>query len=404
MTASPWLAIIGIGEDGIAGLSEAARTLLANAALVAGGARHLGLAAPLIRGERLPWPSPIEDAFPALLARCPAPVAVLASGDPFLFGIGVPLARLIPPAEIMCIPAPSAFSLACARLGWALQDVATLSFCGRPVAALAPLLHPGSRILALSAGAATPAEVADLLRSRGFGPSRLHVLERLGGPGERIRAVRAADGPPPDPAALNLLAIEVAAEPGARILPLAPGLPDDAFESDGQLTKREVRAVTLSSLAPRRGELLWDIGGGSGSISIEWMLRHPANQAIVVERRPDRAARIARNALSLGVPGLRVVTGPAPDALRDLPRPDAAFVGGGGADLRVLNAAWDSLPSGGRLVANAVTVETEAALLHARTRFGGSMLRLSVERLDAVGPHHGFRPAMPVTQFLAVKP
>jgi precorrin-6Y C5,15-methyltransferase (decarboxylating) len=400
---SRWLTILGIGEDGVDGLSAAARGLLAGAEAVFGGARHLALAAGHFRGEAQPWPSPMREAWPALLAWRGRPVAVLASGDPFCFGVGGSLARLVPAAEIACIPAPSAFSLACARLGWPLQEVATVSFCGRPLEPLLPLLQPGARILALSADASTPAAVAALLCRQGFGPSRLHLLEALGGPREAIRTGTAeAFALAPDP--LNLLGLEVIPGPAARIIPLTPGLPEEAFEHDGQITKREVRAITLAALAPRQGELLWDIGAGSGSVGIEWLLRHPANRAIALEPRAERAARAARNALSLGVPGLRVLQAAAPEGLRDLPAPDAVFLGGGAGRPGVLDAAWAALRPGGRLVANAVTIETEAVLIAAHGRLGGSLTRIGVERLDRVGSLHGYRPAMTVTQFVAVKP
>jgi precorrin-6Y C5,15-methyltransferase (decarboxylating) len=309
-----------------------------------------------------------------------------------------------PPAAWRCFPGLSAFALARARLGWAAEETATISFCGRPLAAIAPLLQPGARVLALSADERTPAALAGLLRERGFGASALHVMEALGGKQERIRATTAADFAQTDIHRLNLVALEPRAAPDARVLPLASGLPDDLFDHDGQFTRREMRAVTLSSLAPRRGELLWDVGAGSGAIGIEWMLRHAANRAIAVEADPDRAARIARNAESLGVPGLRVATGTAPAALDGLPAPDAVFLGGGAHRAGVIDAAWDALKSGGRLVANAVTIETEGALLAARARLGGTLLRLSLERLDTVGTMHAYRPAMTVTQFLAVKP
>lgn len=398
-----WLAILGIGEDGVEGLTAAARALISGAELVVGGARHLALADGLIRGERLAWPTPLADAIPKICARRGSPVAVLASGDPFCYGVGSKLLRHVPPEETLCLPAPSAFSLACARLGWSLQDAATITFCGRPIAPLAPLLQPGARVLALSADATTPSAVAAFLRGRGFGQSVLHVLEALGGPRERVRRTTADDfGFEVD--ALNMLAIEVVAGPGAQVIPLASGLPDDAFEHDGQITKREIRAVTLSSLAPRRGELLWDIGCGSGSIAVEWMLRHPANRAIAIEENDSRAARAARNAASLGVPALKVITGTAPAALAGLPPPDAVFVGGGAQEPGLLEHAWGALPPGGRIVVNGVTVETEAVLIAARERWGGSLTRLSVERLDRLGSMHGFRPAMTVTQWAAVKP
>jgi precorrin-6Y C5,15-methyltransferase (decarboxylating) len=285
-----------------------------------------------------------------------------------------------------------------------LQDCATISFCGRPIEALAPLLQPGGRVLALSADAATPAAVAAFLSARGFGGSALHVLEALGGPNERVRSGEAASIGLDDVRPLNMLAIEVAAGAGANVIALAPGLSDAAFEHDGQITKHEVRAITLAALAPRRGELLWDIGCGAGSIGIEWMLRHPANRAIGIEQDPERAARAARNAASLGVPGLRLVCGLAPGVLAGLSRPDAVFIGGGAHADGMLDAAWQALGPGGRLVVNAITIESEAALLAARARVGGTLTRLSVERLDQVGRLHLYRPAMTVTQFVAVKP
>ncbi len=399
-----WLSILGLGEEGVEGLTPLARGLLEGADLVFGGRRHLALVAPLLRGEARPWPSPF-DVAPVLAARgrCRR-VAVLASGDPMLHGVGAVLLRAVPPEEALVVPAPSAFSLAAARLGWALQDCVTLSLHGRPIELLRPHLHPGARVLALTSDGAGPAGVAALLAADGFGPSRITVLEALGGPRERVRAA-AAEGfaiEGIDP--LNLLAIEVAAGPGARILARAPGLPDALFEHDGQITKREIRAVTLSALAPRRGELLWDIGAGAGSVAIEWMLADPSLRAVAVEARPDRAARIRRNALAFGVPGLQVVEGEAPGALAGLPPPDAVFLGGGAADPGVLDAALAALPPGGRLVANAVTLETEALLLSRRAALGGEMLRLAVSRAAPVGGMTGWRAAMPVTQWSRRKP
>ena len=372
-----------------------------------GGARHLALAGGAIRGEARAWPSPMHDAYPALLAHRGRPAVVLASGDPFEFGVGSVLAALVAAGEWRCLPAPSAFALACARLGWARQDVACLSFCGRPVAALLPHLHPGRRILALSADAATPGEVAALLAARGFGPSPLHVLEALGATRERVRVARASDGVRGDIDPLNLLGIEVVAGPGARVIPLGAGLDDALFEHDGQITKREVRAATLAALAPRVGELLWDIGAGSGSVAVEWLLAHPANRAIGIEPRPERAARAARNAQAMGV-HLVVREGRAPAALAGLPPPDAVFIGGGMTGDGVLDAAWAALRAGGRaggrIVANAVTIETEAVLFAAHAAHGGTLTRIAVERLDAVGRMHGFRPAMTVTQWAAMQP
>lgn len=399
-----WLTIVGLGEDGVQGLGPAALAAIAGAQLVAGGARHLALAAPLIRGERLPWPQPLESAFPLVLSRRGTPVVVLGSGDPHWFGIGATLARLIPPDETTCIPAASSFALACARLGWALQDVATISFCGRPVSALRPLLQPGARVLALSADAMTPAVVGALLAEFGFGASKLHLLEALGGAQERHRAGRADAGLPNDIHPLNLVAIEVVAAADAPVLARAPGLPEALFEHDNQITKREVRAATIAALAPRAGEILWDIGCGSGSVAIEWMLCNSANRAIGIEDQPDRAARARRNGVALGVPAFRVVDGAAPDALAGLPQPDAVFVGGGATDPGVLDAAWSALKPGGRMVVNAVTIETEALLFAAQAERGGTLTRLSIDRMEGLGRMRGFRPGMTVTQWAAAKP
>jgi precorrin-6Y C5,15-methyltransferase (decarboxylating) len=397
----PWLAILGLGEDGVEGLSPLARDLLARAEAVWGGRRHLEIVGALARDPR-PWPSPIEAAAPEILALRGRPVVVLASGDPFQWGIGATLVRHVDPAEILCLPAPSAFSLAAARLGWPLQDAACLSLHGRPLERIVPHLHPGARILALSWDGTTPAKLAAMLTARGMGGSRITVLEAMGGPRERVSAHLARDGAPEaDP--LNTVAVEVAADPGAWSVPLTPGLPDHVFESDGQLTKREVRAVTLSALAPLPGQLLWDVGAGSGSVAIEWMLRHPACRAVAVEERDERADRVVRNALSLGVPDLALVRGSAPGALAGLPAPDAVFVGGGAGDPGVLDACWEALKPGGRMVANAVSIETEAILAARFRAHGGELRRIQVGRAEGVGTMHGWRIAMPVTQWSAVK-
>lgn len=399
-----WLSIVGIGEDGVEGLAPAARALVSSAAIVYGGSRHLALAAGLITGEARPWPSPMSAAIPDILARRGSPVCVLASGDPYLYGAGSVIARHVPADEIAAVPAPSAFSLACARLGWSLADAATLTCCGRPVATIAPHLQPGRRLLVLSADETTPAAIAALLSARGFGDSRMHVLEALGGPRERIREARAEGLALDDIDPLNVVAIEAVARPGALVIPLSSGLPDAFFENDGQLTKREIRAVTLSALAPHAAELLWDIGCGSGSVSIEWLLRHPANRAVGIERDPARAARAARNAIDLGVPRLDIVQGSAPAALDGLPAPDAVFVGGGAHADDLIERAWTALRPGGRMVVNSVTLDTDARLIVSRNHFGGTLTRLSVERLDAIGGRQGFRPALTVTQWMAAKP
>jgi precorrin-6B C5,15-methyltransferase / cobalt-precorrin-6B C5,C15-methyltransferase len=403
-TGQRWLSIVGIGEDGVEGLSSVARRLINSAELVVGGARHLELAGDLIRGRPLAWPSPMSDAFGEIKRHRGRPIAVLASGDPFHFGVGKQLAAFVPAEEFICLPQPSAFSLAAARMGWSLQDISLVTLHGRALQGIIRHLHPGARILALSWDGATPAKLAELLNAHRMGQSRITVLEAMGGPRERIRHARAMnfDIGPIDP--LNTIAIEVIAEPEAAIISLAPGLEDALFEHDGQLTKREIRAVTLSSLEPGHGERLWDVGLGAGSVAIEWLLRHPSLSAIGVEARNDRADRAARNAAALGVPELEIVQGRAPEALAGLARPDAVFVGGGMMDDGVFEAVWSALKPRGRLVANAVSLETEARLADYFRRFGGDLVRLQVARADKVGSMFGWRPAMPVTQWRVRKP
>ena len=403
--ASPrWLSIVGIGEDGIEGLGASARGLISAADIVFGGKRHLALAAPLIRGATRPWPSPFAGAADEVLRHRGRHVCVLASGDPFLYGVGATLAQKIDAREMLIVPAPSAFSLAAARLAWSLPHTALLSVHGRDLDLIRPHLQPGARLLVLTSDGDAPAALGALLTGLGFGASRLTLLEALGGPRERVRATTAASFDLGAVDALNTLAIEVEAAPDARIIARASGLPDRLFEHDGQITKREVRAVTLSSLAPRRGELLWDIGAGSGSVAIEWLLADPPfMRAVAIEARADRATRIRRNATAFGVPSLEVVQGAAPAAYANLPAPDAIFVGGGASDPGVLDAALAALRAGGRLVVNAVTLETEALLLARHAALGGELIRIAIARAAAVGEKTGWRPAMPVTQWIWTK-
>jgi precorrin-6Y C5,15-methyltransferase (decarboxylating) len=402
--ASPrWLSIVGIGEDGVEGLSPVARGLIGSAEIVFGGRRHLGLAAPLIRGAARPWPTPFDGAAEDVMHHRGRQVCVLASGDPFQYGVGAVLARHIDAREMIVVPAASAFSLAAARLGWSLPATVLISVHGRTLDLIRPHLQPGARILALTSDGDGPAALAKLLAESGFGDSRLTVLEALGGSRERIRATTAAGYDLGAVDALNTLAIEAALAAGARVLARAPGLADNLFEHDGQITKREIRAVTLSSLSPRRGELLWDIGAGAGSVAIEWMLADPMMRAIAIERHADRAARIRRNAAAFGVPGLEIVEGAAPAAMAGRAAPDAVFVGGG-SETNVLDAATRALRPGGRLVANAVTLETEALLLARHAALGGELIRIAVSRAAPVGEKTGWRSAMPVTQWLWTKP
>jgi precorrin-6Y C5,15-methyltransferase (decarboxylating) len=403
-TAPRWLSIIGIGEDGITGLSPVAQRLVSAAELVVGGRRHLDLAGDLIRGRRLAWPNPIAGALPEILKLRGRPVVVLASGDPFHYGVGTMLMASVPAAETLCLPQPSAFSLAAARLGWSLQDVTTVSLHGRALEGIVRHLQPGARILALAWDGGTPARLARLLGERGMGDSKIMVLENMAGSRERVRGATASAFDLADVAPLNTIALEVVASEAARVLGLSPGLDDDLFENDGQLTKREVRAITLSALAPRQGELLWDIGLGAGSISIEWLLRHPSLKAIGIEERPERAARAARNAAALGTPDLQIVQARAPDGFADLPRPDAVFIGGGLSDPGVLDAAWSALKPGGRLVANTVSIDSEARLIEGFQRHGGELVRLQACRAHRIGTVFAWRSATPVTQWRVRKP
>jgi precorrin-6Y C5,15-methyltransferase (decarboxylating) len=396
--------VVGIGADGWDGLPEAARREIRSAEVLIGSPRQLALI-PAPAGDLVAWPSPLIPALPALLAtHAGRSICVLASGDPMFFGVGATLTRLLGADRVRVLPQPSSVSLACARLGWPAGDVEVISVVGRPIELLHPAIQPGRRLLVLSADGSTPALVAGLLAERGYGPSELTVLEQLGGPAER-RLAGTADGwqhPAGDP--LNVLAVVCRATPGAPLLPTVPGLPDDAYDHDGQLTKREVRAVTLASLAPVPGQLLWDVGAGAGSIAIEWARAHRSCRAVAIESHDERADRIAANAARLGVPGVQVVRGRAPEALAGLDRPDAVFVGGGATVDGVLDAGWDALLPGGRFVVNAVTVESEAVVARWYGRLGGELTRIAVQRAAPVGGFTGWRPAMPVTVWSVVKP
>jgi precorrin-6Y C5,15-methyltransferase (decarboxylating) len=399
-----WLSIVGIGEDGLDGLAPTARTLIARAALVVGGRRHLALVSGAVKGETMAWPSPPNAAFPAILARRGTAVCVVATGDPFFYGIGSLLAREIPPEEMLCLPAASCFSLAAARLGCAVQDCALVSLHGRALELIVPHLRPRSRVLTLSRDATTPGRLAELLTRSGFGDAQMIVCEAMGGPRERLRRTAARDFAFQDIDNLNMVALDIGDAPTARTIPLTPGLPDAWFEHDGQLTKQDIRAMTLAALAPRPGELLWDVGAGSGAVGIEWMLASPSNRAIAIERDPVRSERIARNAAVLGVPDLKIVTGDAPAALRNQPRPDAVFIGGGATSPGVIDAVWAALPTAGRLVVNGVTIETQANLIERFRTLGGSLKTIQISHADPLGGLHAMRPALPVTQWSVRKP
>ncbi|GFE50565.1 precorrin-6Y methyltransferase [Roseobacter cerasinus] len=395
MSDAPWLTIIGLGEDGLNGLGAASRTALEAAEIVIGPPRHLALLGDL-PCETRPWPVPFADGIAPLLELRGRPVVVLASGDPFWFGAGATLARYLAPDQWRSLPGPSTFALAANQLGWSLERTVCLGLHAAPLTRLRPHLAPQARLILLLRDGAAVQDLGSYLVAEGFGPSACHVLQALGGPREVITATT-ADAPSTGEFQHPVcVAVEVKGEGAA--LPVAGGRPDSWFEHDGQITKRPVRAMTLSALAPQPHELLWDIGGGSGSIAIEWLLTHRTLQAISFEPRADRAKRIAQNATGLGVERLSVVTGAAPDALQDQPKPQAVFVGGG-LSHDLLDWLETHLDTGTRLVANAVTLETEALLLQAQARRGGDLLRLELARSEPLGPRRGWKASYPIVQW-----
>ncbi len=399
---SVWLNIIGLGEDGLDALPRRLRALVDAAELIVGGERHLAMAADA-KAEKQSWASPLSRTIEEIWSRRGRPVVVLATGDPMHFGIGVTLARRVPSAELAVHPHISAFSLAAARLHWPLAEVECLTIHGRPLELLTGAAAPDRKLFLLAHDGGSPAEIARLLTELGYGDSELTVLEHMGGERERVYAGRAAAWSFPRAADLNTIAIHCRAGTDARLLSLVPGLPDETFGHDGQLTKREIRAATLAALRPLPGQVLWDVGAGSGSVGIEWLRTHRSLAAIAIESDPARQELIARNASALGAPFLKLVKGAAPQAYEGLQEPDAIFIGGGLSDDGVIEQAWARLKPGGRMVANAVTAEGEARLLAWHARHGGEMVRLSVARLSPVGDLHGWRPLMPVTQWAGTK-
>ncbi|MBY0350556.1 precorrin-6y C5,15-methyltransferase (decarboxylating) subunit CbiE [Tabrizicola sp.] len=383
-----WLTVIGLGEDGPEGLSPASRAALGAATAIFGGPRHLDLIRAGDRGHA--WPVPF-DATPVLAFRG-QPTVVLASGDPFWFGAGGSLMAHLSSGEWISHPAPSTFQLSANRLGWRLEETLCLGLHAAPFVRLRPGLGRGVRAICTLRDAASVADLSVWLRDNGHPTAKLTVLERLGGPAERIREVTGAV--PTDIALPVSVAIE-GQDPG---LPQASGLPDDLFQHDGQITKRPVRALTLSALAPRRGETLWDIGAGSGSIGIEWLLAGGA-RVEAVEADPERAARARANAEAFGLSHRhRLHQAQAPEGLESLPCPDAVFVGGG-ATARLLAQVWEVIPSGTRLVLNAVTIETEALVLDWSARHGGALLKINLSEPVAIGRKRGWKAALPILQW-----
>lgn len=405
MTA--WLNIVGIGAGGLDDLTPSARTLIETADLLVGGERHLAMAAH-DRARKRAWAFPLDEIVEEIRAARDQRVVVLATGDPMSFGIGATLTRHFDPAEMTILPAPGAFSLAAARLGWPLHSCTCLTLHGRPLELLHHHVLPNARLLILSHDGTTPAQVAGLLRDAGFEPTRIHVFENMGSASESSRTGSAGtwDASPVDD--LNTIAVECIAGPQARYHPRVAGLPDDAFVHDGQMTKRIIRAATLSALSPLPGQHLWDLGAGCGSIAIEWLraaqdVQGKGARATAVEKNSERCAMIAQNASRLGTPFLELVAAEIERALPDLDDPDAVFIGGGLSTGALVDTIWNRLRNGGRLVANVVTLEGERVLLDAHARYGGDMARIAVSHADPVGGLTGWRPAMPVTQWSVVK-
>jgi precorrin-6Y C5,15-methyltransferase (decarboxylating) len=391
----PWLTIIGIGEDGVDGLSRGAREALEQAEFVTGAPRHLALLPPLTATLH-PWPAPFEDGIPTLFARRGQPVVMLASGDPFWFGAGAMVARHLDRSQWIAHPTVSTFALAAARLGWSLAETECHGLHAAPLTRLRPSLAPDRRAIVLLRDGNAVRTFADYLREEGFGASELHVLEALGGPRERVRTTTAEALAFDD--IVHPVAVGLAFAGDGRVMPRSSGLADDWFDHDHQISKRPIRALTLSALAPRPGEMLWDIGTGSGSIAIEWLLAHPSTRAIGIEADPIRAARARANAAKLGVDRLRVIETCAPEGLADLPKPDAIFIGGGLSEA-LLEALSAMVAPGTRLVANAVTLESEALVIAWQARMGGELLRVELATASPLGTKRGWRSAYPITQW-----
>jgi precorrin-6Y C5,15-methyltransferase (decarboxylating) len=393
-----WLHVVGMGEDGLEGLSSAARAVVEAAEVIVGGSRHPGLP---VAAERLDWPEAFDDLIVLLRRFAGRRVVVLVVGDPLWYSIGARIGRAIPPDEIVYHPQVSAFQLAAARMRWSLADLETLTVHGRPVEQMIAFIQPDQRLLILATGSDTPGRIARFLTERGFGKSRMTALSAMGGP-EESRIDGIAESWTAEVPAFNTLAVECVAASDAALQPRVPGLPDDLFRHDGTVTRREVRAATLAKLMPMRGALLWDVGAGCGSVAIEWMRAARYARAIAIEPRADRRTMAAANALALGTPKLELVDGMAPDVFRGLPAPDAIFIGGGLSE-PVFEAAWAALRPLGRLVVNAVTPAEERLVLAIQARTGGELARLQISRREGPKPAERWQPLAPVTQLGMVK-
>ena len=394
-----WLHIVGIGEDGIEGLSPASRSVVEAAEIIVGGSRHQNLTNS--QAERINWPSPFDALIDLLKSKSGQRVVVLATGDPLWYSVGARIGREIDPLEISYHPQVGAFQLAAARMGWSMADLETLTVHGRPVEQMIAFIQPNQRLLILTTGAETPKQIAGFLTERGFGKSQLTVLASMGGENE-ARFDGKAETWQYEVPAFNTLAVECIAAKDAAMLPRVPGLADELFQGDGTMTKQEIRATSVAKLMPMRGALLWDVGCGCGSVAVEWMRAARYARAIGIEPRADRRTYAANNALALGVPKLELIDGFVPSALNDLESPDAIFIGGG-LSIETFEACWSALRPLGRLVVNAVTLESEQILLNLYAKYGGDLVRIQISKADSIGKVTGWRPSMPVTQWSLVK-
>lgn len=399
----PWLTVVGMGEDGLDGLAPRAHAAVTGAEVLIGSERLLAHV-PEAAAERILWPEPFSAVIDRIKPLRGRNTVVLATGDPLNYGVARKLLEIVPASEMVVLPGISAFSLAAARMGWSLPDTDTLTLHGRPVSGIEPYIQPDARLIVLTADATTVREVARRLAGRGYGASMVTVLENMGGPRERHTSFRADAAGEPPISSLNTLAIQCVAEPGAKLLPRSPGLPDDAFIHDGQITKREVRAATLAALAPMPEALLWDVGAGCGSVAIEWMRAARGARAVAFEKDAERIRMIALNADALGTPRIEIAAGRLPETLTGKPVPQAIFLGGAITDENLFRRCWEALAPGGRFVANAVTLEGEAALIARQGILGGDLVRIEVSRVVPLGRLRGMRPRMPVTQWRVVKP
>ncbi|MEO9168167.1 MAG: precorrin-6y C5,15-methyltransferase (decarboxylating) subunit CbiE [Aestuariivirga sp.] len=398
-----WLTIIGMGEDGYAGLSTTAKRAIETAEVIFGSQRLLAML-PKQKAEIHLWPQPFAAAYTQVKSFAGRNTVLLATGDPMNFGVARKLFELLPHDEIKVIPHLSAFSLAAAKLGWSIPDCDCLTIHGRPAANLEAFIQPDAKLLVLTQDETSIAEVCRRLIARGFEKSKVTVLESLGGDKERITNFIADQNPSLNWSPFNTLAIHCIASPDAKVYSRLSGLPDEAFVHDGQLTKREVRAVTLAALAPAPDQLLWDVGAGCGSIAIEWMRGARGCEAVAIEHHEPRCAMIAQNTDQLGTPRLKLIKGQAPAALVGLDRPHAIFIGGGVGDAGVFETCWQALRSGGRMVANVVTIEGEMHLYDLQEKHGGELVRIAISKLESVGKLRALKPKMPITQWRVVKP